>query len=233
VKQSRARASELFGSPPRGATISAITVRTANPNLRVVRVDGRVAVTLHAANVESLGLTVGKTWTKSLAISVARVLAHTRTRKSAIRLLAGRPCSRKELVDKLIARDHLPDVAERVADELEKDCWLDDRAFAELLVRQATRSRPAGEALLERKLEGRGIERALAQRVIRSALSADNSTSGAIECAQRELKKGRSSSPIKNARRVASALQRRGFDEEAVVYALEHIGLRTDDAPPD
>jgi regulatory protein len=233
VKLSKAKASDFFGSPPRGATISDITVRATNPNLRVVRVDGRAVVTLHAADVESLRLAVGRTWTKSLADSVASLVAVAKGRKTAIRILGGRPCSRTELVEKLIARKHLPDVAERIADELEKDRWLDDRAFAELLVRQATRTKPAGQALLLKKLESRGIDRALAEQVIRSALSADRSASGATELARHELAKCRTSSPVRNARRVAAALQRRGFDEETVFHALERIGLRLDDAPPD
>lgn len=227
------KSEDLFGNVSRGAMITSITPRPSDPNQRVVRVDGKVIATLRAVDVDSLRLKKGANWTTSIAESVASAIAHAKARKVAIRLLGARPCSRQELVAKLTTRSHAKVIAENVADELQKDHWLDDRAYAEMVVRQTTRSRPAAKAMLMDKLTRRGIDRKLAEVVTRTSLALEQPIEQATEFARRKLAELSSVGPMKASRRVASALSRRGFEDEIVAQALERVGLSLDDAPPD
>jgi SOS response regulatory protein OraA/RecX len=230
------------------ATISAITPAGDDPNSRRVLVGQRVVATMRVVDIEELGLTVGDAWTDAVAGAVEAVLAVERARRDALAALARRGLSHAELIDRLGRRGHAAPAARAVADELVSHGWLDDEAVARETVSSVLRSGPAAAAHLRRRVEARGIDAAIAARVVEDALGDADPVEAALAIARAAHPRGTPPSttpgtppgtspntppntPPNQAalRRVAARLARRGFDADTIAVALDRLGLARGD----
>lgn len=217
----------LFEQIPSGSTISGIATTTADPDRLSIRIGRRTVARLSREAAQSIGLEVGLEWTHALEARVEEAAATERAVAYAVRLLGRRPLSRRELVQRLASRGFDRKAADAAAEEVVRMGLIDERAYAEAVIRNTTIRRPAGRRLLEAKLRGRGIETEAARRAIESAASESNPLEDATELARKraatlpESLDGRAAS-----RRLAGLLARRGFDagvvQEAVRRALAH-----------
>lgn len=137
-------------------------------------------------------------------------------RRKALELLTRREHSRRELTRKLTERGFDADVAARAIDDMTERGWQDDARFAESLARSRMH---AGQGPLRIRAELRmhgigedGIEAALA------ACGVDWNAQAA-ETLHRRFGTHAAESRQETARRSAF-LQRRGFDLDAIRYAL-------------
>ncbi|RLZ04205.1 RecX family transcriptional regulator [Kocuria tytonicola] len=94
---------------------------------------------------------------------------HEAARAIVLRQLAASAKSRRQLEEKLAARDIPAGVAHEVLDRFEEVNLVDDRAFAAMFVRSRAETRRLSRSALRRELSQRGItgdlaEEALAQR---------------------------------------------------------------------
>jgi regulatory protein len=208
-----------------GSTISAIRPLASDPNLRRVRVDGATVATLRAADIEAFGLTVGQRWTATLARQVEETIALNKTRKQAMSLLSRRGYSRAELIERLVRRQHEARLAETIADELQHDGWLNERAYAEDVVRGTARRGPAGRRLLQEKLRQRGVAEEVAGEIMARAAAGQDDRQAALELARRRLGTMAGIDPTKARRRLAGLLARRGFDDEIIAGTLRSLSL--------
>lgn len=131
-------------------------------------------------------------------------------RKILLDQLTGRARSRKELADKLAAKNVPPEIAARLLDRFEEVGLIDDDAFARLWIADRQRAKGLAPRALAQELRRKGV----ADEVVREAL--DEVEPDAEEAAARALvrKKLRSLSRVDHAtalRRLVGMLARKGY----------------------
>jgi len=162
----------------------------------------------------------------SLAASVSphqsRLISHAVSvmaeslRERALRLLARREHSRRELARKLAPHAENPDEIERVLDELESRGWLSERRVVEQVVH--TRRARFGARRIERELLDKGIS----EESVAAALP--QLKSGELEAARAVwLKKFGGRQPGRPAERARQVrfLQGRGFDLDVILKVIK------------
>jgi regulatory protein len=214
---------------PDDATITGLAPLPSDPNMRSVRVAGRAVARLRAADVEAIGLAVGAPWTDAVAAAVSRARRTQAVRKAALRLLATRGRSARELEQRLVRRGFEADAIDAVLAELRADGWLDDAAHARAVAERLVRDAPAGAALVEERLRAHHIDDDLAGHVAREVLAGSDPVDDAERLGRQRLRAMGRLAPHVAARRIAGALARRGFDEETVLTALHRLKLSLDD----
>ncbi len=180
-------------------------------------------------DAEELGLRAGLEWTDSLAKLVAAAQARAGARRYAMRALAARPMSRRELTDRMMARGCDAGSADDVAARLEAAGLIDDAAFAESMVRSQLARKPAGRTLLVAKLRQKRVEPEAAKRAVDQALRGTDQTAGAADMAlKRALRMNPKLGREVIRRRLMGLLARRGFDGEVCREALERTMKKLD-----
>ncbi|MHC5003201.1 MAG: hypothetical protein ACYTJ0_08760 [Planctomycetota bacterium] len=212
---------------PRPAEVTGVDPARAADRRRL-SVAGRVVAELPADDVERLHLRVGRAWTDALADSVREAVARDAARRDALAALSTRGLSRRELLDRLVARGHDPQCAEGVVAALAAAGLQDDQALAESVCRVTRRSSPAAPELLRERLRRRQVDDETAQTAVETAMSGVDLVEEAVRLGRQRLRGGRQTDPATALRRVAAALARRGFDEDTVLEALRRLGLDPD-----
>jgi regulatory protein len=139
-------------------------------------------------------------------------------RPAALRLLSRRDYTTSELRAKLLAHEYAADDVESVIRNLTDQGLLDDRRTAAAYVRLASVVKGRGRLRIQRELEARGVDRALARELV-GALQASDETSAIERFLQRKRVSSRLS--LADRRRVYQQLLRRGFPAEAIERALK------------
>lgn len=212
---------------PYGEAISTLAGSARKPDLLAVRVGRRRVATVDRRAADALGLAAGTEWTPALEARVREAERRLEARSLALKILGHRAVTRRELLRRLERKGHaLPD-AEAAADALAKMGLLDDQALAARYVASQLERKPAGSALLRAKLARRGVESAVARRVVDEALAAGNPLEDATDLARRRLERlragrtGKTLEPMVVKRRIFGLLARRGFDAETARRAVE------------
>lgn len=147
----------------------------------------------------------------------------------ALRILTARDRSRATLLRKLAEKDHDPAHASAAADHLQRLGLLDDRRYAENLVRSQLARKPAGRTFLLARLRKDGIDQKLAESVIAEALAPRDLTAEAADLARRKARTMQTLAPEVRKRRLFAMLARRGFDPDTARDALDQALNHTDD----
>lgn len=193
---------------------------------------GRVVVTLQLKHLDELGLKVGMAWTPALTEAVVAVAAYDRALRQALDRLTRRRMSRRELDRKLQPLGHTEPVREKVLARLTELGLLDDRAYAEALVRDLQR-RPAGPRLLRRKLYEKGIASELIDAVLaESAGCSQEQQTAALTLARKKLPGLQRVDAITRRRRLSGLLTRRGFSLEVIRHVLEDLEANLEEDLP-
>src|SRR5688572_31664451 len=158
MPRKRAPQPALFSDGHTSGVVTSVEPLARDPNQRRIKVDGRTVATLRTSSVADLGLAVGLAWTKALAQRVERALTIDKARRDALALLSARALSTTVLTERLRERGYGVSIVSHVVNLARRDGWLNERAYAEEVVRAATRRKPAGRALLQQKLARRGVE---------------------------------------------------------------------------
>jgi SOS response regulatory protein OraA/RecX len=149
----------------------------------------------------------------------------SRARDEALRLLAGRDLSRKELHEALLARRHTPAEVEAVLASLTELGLADDRRAARTHVSRRLAGGPVARALLESELESRGIDAGAAAEAIGEAFGTADDGGRALQVARETVRTAPARlAPASVLRRAFALLLRRGFDEETARQAVESAG---------
>ncbi|MET1036269.1 MAG: regulatory protein RecX [Arthrobacter sp.] len=152
-------------------------------------------------------------------------------RAIVLRQLTGAAKSRKQLEDKLRARD-IPDPAARsVLDRFEELQLVDDAAFAQAWVRSRSQAKGLARGALRRELRDKGIDPELADAALEQ-LGADEEADAARRLAERRLRSVAPGTDRDRAvRRVVGMLARKGYPPGlAFRAASEAWDARTGDA---
>lgn len=144
-------------------------------------------------------------------------------RDKALNALTARPMSRKELVDKLKARDAGEDEAGEIADWLERLGLLNDAEYAKALV-QHYAAKGYGPYKIKDELYRRGVPKALWD----DALAESEDPAEAIDAFLRQKLKG-AQPDRKELKRASDALARRGYRWPDISAALRRYGAEIED----
>jgi len=146
----------------------------------------------------------------------------------ALAALGRRALSREELAARLVRRGHAESTAERVLERLSAAGLIDDEMLARDVAASTVARTPAAARLVADRLRRRGIDTECAERVSHEVTDGTPDLQGALRVARAQLRTSRETSGPGVIRRVATALARRGYDEETVEAAMRELGLLDD-----
>jgi len=139
---------------------------------------------------------------------------------SALRFLANRPRSEREIRRRLAEKGHEPERVDRVIDKLTRLRLVDDRVFAEYWLENRALHRPKGARALRAEL----FQKGLARDVVEGALEAErDEPDDAYRAAQRQASRWPATDERAFRQRLALFLQRRGFDWDAIEAAANRL----------
>ena len=155
---------------------------------------------------------------------------HDVARQIVLRQLAMAPRSRAQLEQKLAQRDCPADVAAAVLDRMTEVGLVDDRAYAQMLVRSQHADRGLAKRALARELHTKGIEDDLADQALASISDADE-RDRARALVDKKLRAMHGLGIEVQTRRLAGMLARKGYSlsvsyaviREAIADAPEHL----------
>jgi regulatory protein len=201
------------GIPPAGPgiRIESLTTPPESPALCVVVLSDGRRVNLARGEAEACGCVAGLAWSEALVAAIEARRHTSEIREEALRRLARREHSRAELEAHLVGRRFETSRIAPVLDELETDGWLDEARFIERRLDDWLRRPAHGRTYLLARLEKEGVDRAEAEAALDTLYLRSDEQAAARRVAQ-SLATGARATP----RRIASALARRGFDEEIV-----------------
>ena len=176
----------------------------------LVQLEGGDLLRVGEREVAAFGLYAGKELTAE-----ERSARESGLKDRALSLLTARPLSRKELIDRLIERaDATEKEAEAVADELERLGLLNDRTYAETLVRHYS-AKGYGPYRLREELRRRGVPRAYWDE----ALDNLDDPAEAIDALLRQKLRGRTADR-KELKQASDYLARKGYSWNDISAAL-------------
>jgi regulatory protein len=155
--------------------------------------------------------------------------AATRARNAAYRLLTLRPRSRRELEEKLRAKEFSDPVVEEVVKHCARLGYIDDRKFALQWAAYRARCRGYGRRRIEQELKRKGIGRELISEALTESVSSEQELEAAQQAAERKLRSLRTDDPEARRRRLAGFLERKGFSFE-IIHAVLRSGFCTEKA---
>ena len=148
----------------------------------------------------------------------------------AQRLLAVTDRSRVELQRRLERRGYAPDTAPAAVERLQARGWVDDSRLAEDLARRRL-SHGYGRRQVVADLVSRGVD---AETVNRTAAALGEGQAGAVRIAADRLRRGHAGLLTDaEVRRLAAALQRRGFDMADIRAVLRQMATESVALAPD
>ncbi len=178
--------------------------------------------------VVSFGLYTGMELDDATLEALTASVKKSGLRTKALNLIARRPLSRRELVEKLTAKDKdgaEPDMqtAIEVADWLEELGYINDAEYAKTVVRHYS-AKGYGQGKIRDELWRRGVPRELWDE---AKAEAENPDEG-IDAFLRQKLKGQEPDP-KTIKRVSDALARRGYRWSEIKDGLRRYGAEIEE----
>lgn len=142
--------------------------------------------------------------------------------KYALWLLGRQAYSKAQIVERLQRKQTSELVIDQVIKKLESYNYLNDTAYAEMVVRGKQRSH--GRIALKRTLKQKGVAEQVIDQALDS-LTAEQECEAACALLHKQSWRFQDADPRKNYAKAYAYLARRGFTPEATRWALEHSGL--------
>lgn len=203
--------------------ITAIEVQERRKDRRSIFVDGKFVVGVDEDVVADLGLKVGQQFSEEELQSVVRAELLSKAKDRALNLLSYRSRSRTELARRLIRAGYDEDIVEETLSRLQEVGLVDDAQFSQGWVDSRVSGRGLGKSRVRWELRQKGV----APEVVEEALSSidpDEERTLAADAARRRWEKDKDPDLRSRRRRVASYLQRQGFDWQTVSEVMENLG---------
>ena len=172
--------------------------------------DGKFAFSLDADNFLKAGLKVGQ---KLSAKEVKNLIFKNEFHKlldKTLRFISFRPRSEKEIVDYLRKKKIVPKLIEEIVKKLRSLGQIDDQVFAAWWLEQRANFRPRGKMGLRMELRRKGISEEIINGVLENL--------DELPLARKAMAK-----KIKEEKRIAAFLSRRGFSWETIKIVLDGV----------
>lgn len=213
---------------PSGGIITAIEPQERDPERVSVFLDGAFAFGLKRLLALEHGLAVGDELTAEQVVALRSLDEQAKAVDAALRLLARRPRSEREIRDRLRRKGYPSVTIDAVVARLLDRRYLDDEAFARYWVEHRERNRPRGRRLLEQELRQKGVAREVIQRTIDETELDEAMT--AVQLGRAKLTAYAGLEAAVARRRLGAYLTRRGYGHDVVRSALDQLlGASADD----
>lgn len=156
-------------------------------------------------------------------------------REIVLRQLTAAPKSRRQLAEKLRAKEVEEDVIDAVLDRMEDVGLVDDAAYAGMLVRSQVASRGLARRALAQELRRKGFDDETAATALEQ-VSDDDERRRALELAHKKMRTMGSLAPDVEKRRLAGLLARKGYSGSlvwSVIAEVQHDAMEQDKAQQD
>ncbi|MBI4203030.1 MAG: regulatory protein RecX [Chloroflexi bacterium] len=159
-----------------------------------------------------------------MAESPNAVQERERAYQAALRLLAYRPRTQRELAQRL-GRRFSGEAVQTALARLQERGYIDDDAYAREWRRSREERRPRSAALVRRELLERGVPQEMAEAAVEGMDDGDN----ALRAAQRHLNRVVSLDYPVFYRRLTAYLRRRGFPQDVVRHTVQRVWEERED----
>lgn len=194
------------------AIITAIKPRRGTKGHVSIFVDGRFFCGMLESVVEEHGLQEGGEVEIADLHLLQEVDAYAQALDAAVRYLAYRPRSEREVRTRLRRGNFAPEHVDRVLETLRRFGYVDDAGFARYWKETRDQFSPRGSRLVAMELRQKGVER----EVIEGVVDEEHDEENAYAAASKKAKQLRSLPYPDFRRRLGSYLARRGFDYDIV-----------------
>lgn len=206
--------------------ITALEVQKRNKKRVSVFVDDEY--TFSVSLDEAARLRKGQVVSESEIAALTNEAAITAATESAARFLAIRPRSAHEVRQNLAKKDMPPPVIDAALERLTAFGYIDDRAFADLWVRNRLTYKPTSPRALRYELRQKGI----ANDVIETVLSDLDAEDSAYRAAQAQARRLRGTERRAFKIKLGAFLQRRGFSYDVVRSVIRRLMQELDADDP-
>jgi regulatory protein len=207
--------------------ITKIESQTKNSRRKNIYADGEFVAGVSDETLLRAGLRTGDEISDERLKVLIQEEETSGAKQVALRFLAHRPRTAKEIRDKLREKEFAEEEIKQTIETLERTGLLNDAEFARMYIRDALAAKPTGPSLLKRKLLLLGVEKSIVNESVQQAFSEVDDTAAALEAGRKFLKKSTATrKPADKARlrqRLASFLTRRGFTWDVVEPALRTL----------
>ncbi len=146
-----------------------------------------------------------------------------RARDAAFRLLAVRARSAWELQQRLRKKGFPPELVDNVIADLQAKGYQSDEEFARLYAREKWTNSGWGPARVRRELRAKGIGPELTDQVVDETYADADLIEALLPLAQKRWRSTEGLPADTRRRRLASYLQRRGYDWETIQQVMERV----------
>ncbi len=202
-------------------TITKIDPQKRRPNRRNVFIDGAFAFGCNVNVVARFRLREGMAIDDALRKQIEEGEVRQEAFDQAIRLISGRMQTERELRIKLRRREYGDKVVEAVVADLKRLGYVDDEKLALTRAADQAAVKKHGKQRAVQELRKAGVAPAIAERAAKEAYQDVDLKAAALELARRKAPSLARLDPQVARRRLVGFLQRRGYDYETVLFAVE------------
>lgn len=196
--------------------ITSIQVQAKRRDRFSVFLDGEFAFGIHQDVLLKSGIAQGDELDSGQIEKILSLEERRAAKEKAMRLLAVRPRSNKEIADRLHQAKFPDKVIDWVIPELERVGLLNDLEFAKMFARSRMITKPVGEFLLRRELAQKGLSEEQIEAGVEEAYAETDELKVARNIATRRKKRYSALDEVKAKKRLSDFLIRRGFSWEIV-----------------
>lgn len=212
-------------TPPARPLIAQGTITRIAPQRDPERVslylDGQFALGISTQIAEERGLRVGQALLAEQVTSLRAADTLDKAVNKALAFLTIRPRSIREVRDRLKEKDVLPETIDAVIARLEGWGYIGDEGFARYWIENRGVNQPRGKRLLRQELWQKGVDREMVDQALEDATI--DEYGDALTIARKRLGQLRMYDEQTQRRRLASYLQRRGYDWPTTKRALDTL----------
>ncbi len=207
--------------------ITKIEPQKKNPARKNIYADGEYVVGVSDETLLRAALRTGDEITVERLKGLVREEETSSAKRAALRFLAHRPRTCKEVRDKLREKEFGDDDINATLENLQRAGLVNDPEFARMYIRDALATRASGRALLKRKLLLLGIDKVTVDEALQEAFAGVDEHASALEAGRKFLRKSVAAHDAKEMaklrNRLAGFLGRRGFQWNTIEPVVKQL----------
>ena len=203
--------------------ITRIEIQKRNPKRRSIYLDGEYAFGLDVEHVIRFNLHENDNIDTEVIETLLMAEEKKSAKEQALRLLAYRARSEKEMGDRLQKKGYDSDISAWVVAELKRLNFLSDQQFSLAFVRDKMRTKPMGPYLIRLELKKKGVIDSFIQAAIEEAYREKSPLEIATALGRKKFSQQPTLPLIKRKQRTGDLLTRRGFSWDIIRDVLEQL----------
>jgi regulatory protein len=206
--------------------ITSIESQARNPERANVFIDGKFGFGIDWSLVAEHRLVRDKVVTPELALVLQKANQLQKAKSVALEYLSHKARTRKEVEDKLLAKEYPPEIVEQVVQRMLDLGYINDEQYAKNYTKSRYQSKGYGPRRIQMELYKRGIRGSQAEEAVREIFEAQEDPLDSIrEKARRKWVRlvSSESDPRKRQKKMGDFLMRRGFQYDDVRRLVEEF----------